>query len=266
MTLALVGSAMAATDVGTTSVGTGSNTITVQNAKEGQEYKLYKMLDLATHTNTETTALDGFTYTINNDWASFFTSSGAGASYVTVSNNINGVQYVTWNGDNDTDTYAAFGTAAKNYAETNSKVPAGTVIANSANSASFTNVANGYYLVISSLGNAASVASTPANPSQTIQEKNEGITDDKEVLEAAERNGNAASYGTENDAAVGDVITFRATVKLVKDSTKVTYHDEMGNELTFLSTGDYAVITAKGSDVLVRIRKFKLYTVIADPK
>ena len=104
----------------------GTNSITVAGAKEGETYKIYKMLDLAVHQNTTTNAYDGFSYTLNEDWKDFWTGQGAGAAYIQT-NSVGSNTYVVWK--NSTADMETFGKAA---AAAQDKGPAGKAAAISA--------------------------------------------------------------------------------------------------------------------------------------
>ena len=45
-----------------------NDSITINNAKAGETYKIYKMLDLSVNSEETPTA---YTYTVNEDWADF---------------------------------------------------------------------------------------------------------------------------------------------------------------------------------------------------
>ena len=70
----------------TTAFAAGTNTITVNNAQNGETYNIYKMLDLIVNGD-----LSAYSYTVNENWKGFFTGSGAGTAYV----NIDDLGYVT---------------------------------------------------------------------------------------------------------------------------------------------------------------------------
>lgn len=219
------------------------NTITVQNAVNGEKYNIYKMLDLSVSgLDTESTADDSYRYTINEKWNAFWTGTGAGAAYITT-NTSGSDTYVVWKDDmKSAAKMEAFGKAAAAFAAT---VEAdGTEVTAQNDTAAWTGLDNGYYLVTSTLGIAASVASTPATQDNVISEKNSGNTTDKEVEEAEERNGTAASWGDANDAQIGDTVNFRAKVSIAKNSIKVVYHDKMGQELDWTGIDHVKVYTS----------------------
>lgn len=228
----------------------GTNSITVSGAKNGETYNIYKLLDLsvAGMETTNDTTDDSYRYTINEKWAGFWTGTGAGAAYITT-NTSGSYTYVTWKDDKKTAAdMEAFAKAASKYATDNSIAPdadAVTTVSTGTAVASWSGLDNGYYLVTSTYGTAASVASTPSNPAQTISEKNTDNTSDKEVQEAAERNGTPASWPAEkaNDAAIGDTIVFRSKVSIVKNTINLIYHDTMTDGLTWTGASGTKVYT-----------------------
>ena len=60
--------------------GEKNDSITVNGAKAGETYSLYKLFDLVVDSETAPSA---YTYTVNADWADFFAAGGAGAQYIT---------------------------------------------------------------------------------------------------------------------------------------------------------------------------------------
>jgi LPXTG-motif cell wall-anchored protein len=197
------------------------------------------MLDLTVNDETPPTA---FRYTINSKWSGFWTT-GAGKDYINT-NSSGSETLVTWKDDKKTAAdMEAFGKAAAAYAKDNSITPDKDAVEAANDAAGWTGLDNGYYLVTSTYGTEASVASTPANPAQTISEKNSENTTDKDVQEAAERNDATASWGDENDAAVGDTVNFRAQVNIAKNSINVKYHDTMTEGLDWTGTANTKVYT-----------------------
>lgn len=217
----------------------GSNTITVSGAQDGETYKIYKMLDLSVGYDSSTPpAPNAYRYTLNGKWGGFWTT-GAGKDYIDT-NTAGSVTYVVWkDGKNTAADMEAFGKAAAKFAEDNHISPDGDAkTVGTGVTAEWTGLDNGYYLVTSTYGTAASVASTPANPVQTIREKNPANTVEKKVLAGG-------TAGSANHAAVGDTITFVAKVTIAKHSTNVVYRDTMGPELTWTGAANVKVYTAE---------------------
>lgn len=217
------------------------NTITINGAKVGQTYKVYKMLDLKTDSSNE-----AFSYTVSSDWEAFFTGEGAGAAYVTINDN----GYVEWKAGKETaDETAAemekFGKAAAAYAKSKSATASQKA---TADPLVFTGLESGYYLITSTYGTLAMVDTTPTTPNATVNEKNSTPVPDKEVKEDSTQN-----WGKENDAQIGDTVYYKTKLTLQKGALKYVMHDKMDDGLTFntesveikgLTEGtDYTVVT-----------------------
>lgn len=67
-------------------------TITISNAIKGQDYKIYKILELESF-NADS-GKEAYSYKIATGWNEFFTNNGEGSKYVDVKND-----YVTWKND-----------------------------------------------------------------------------------------------------------------------------------------------------------------------
>lgn len=217
----------------------GSNSITVGGAKDGETYNIYRMLDLSVDNETNPTS---YRYTLNNTWEDFWTI-GAGKDYIDT-NKAGSDTYVVWKGSmNSAEQMEPFAKAASKYASDHSIAADYAAVIAASGTAKWDSIDNGYYLVTSTYGIAASVASTPTNSVQTIQEKNNENTVEKKVQENVERNRVTASWKDSNDAQIGDAITFRSKVSIAKNSVKVVYHDTMNSGFTFSGIGSVKVYT-----------------------
>jgi len=218
------------------------NTITVTGARGGETYKIFKMMDLSVNEEAGdgTSKPTAYRYTVNSLWSEFFTT-GDGKGYIDVDSN----GYVTWKeGKKTADDMETFGKAAEAYAATKNLASVKDAQTPAADgSIAFDELDPGYYLITSTNGNKAIVDTTPDNPSVSVAEKNPINTSDKDVLEAEERNGHGGAYGKENDAQIGDTITFRATVDIKKDTRNVVYHDTMTEGLTWTGVSATKVYT-----------------------
>ena len=194
---------------------TKNDSITVTNAKPGETYKIYKLFDLKVNDEIEPTA---YTYTVNSDWEAFFAAGGAGAAYVT----LNAAGEVTEISD-----AAALAKAAAEWSGKPAEKDSVTV-AEGGNTAVFSDLEDGYWLITSTLGTIAMTETTPDASAVTVNEKNHEDTIEKEVLEDASGN-----YGESNDLQVGDLVSFQSTVKIVKGTRNVVVHDKMTAGLTF---------------------------------
>lgn len=194
------------------------NTITVTGAQANETYNIYKMLDLSV--NADKTA---YTYTVNEAWENFFKESGTGAAYV----NIDEQGYVTWK-DNSAN-MEAFAKAAAAFAAEKKVSGAALAITPTADSnITFAGLDSGYYLITSTNGTLAMVATTPRQTDVTVAEKNPDSTITKEVQEDS-----TAAWGTENSAQIGQTVNFKVTLHIQKGARNYIMHDVMDNGLSF---------------------------------
>ncbi len=196
---------------------TGNCSITVENAKKDQTYKLYKMLDLSV--NADNTA---YSYTVNTAWENFFKEGANGRKYVTITEG-----FVTWQ---EEASPADFAKDAEDFAK--SLTPLDTYNATADGSHIFNNLDAGYYLVTSSMGTKATVGTTPGTPNPAIQEKNVAPENDKKVEENSEIGVNDA-YGKTNDATIGETVKFQSTITAQAGAENYMFHDTMDAGLTF---------------------------------
>ena len=196
-------------------------TITINNAIAGQEYKIYKILDLESYDTTGGKNL--YSYKPADDkWKTFF-EAGAGKDYVTINDN----GYVEWKAEAKADELAQKALA---YATdvSNNITAAGTDTA-TATTVTFNNLGLGYYLVDSTAGTLCGLDTT--NPNMTIQEKNGKPTVDKKI----NLDGHAAftSLGEKNSVNLGDIVVFQTTINVQPGAKNYILHDKMDNDLTF---------------------------------
>lgn len=243
LTLALCGAAYA--DGETTETGT----ITINNAQNGFEYKVYRIFDVATHdaATGDPAAYSAVTYTVNSAWSGFFATGAAGLTYVDIDS---ATGLVSWKADKNKEAdVAAFAKAAKEWAATNSVAAVATTTASGA-TVTFSNLPLGYYLVSSSVGALCALDTTM--PNATISEKN-GVPDVvKEVKEDSTGN-----FGKANDADIGQKVEFRTKITVVAGATSYVLHDKMDAGLTFDST---SVVVKCGDTTLTANTDYTLTT------
>lgn len=215
--------------------------ITINNAVNGQIYKIYRILDLQYNGTA-----NSFRYVKNTKWGTFVDTQTA---YLTV-DPTTGV--VTWT---NTDT-ADNGTAIKELAKaagkyvkdnTTSLADDGSKVAASG-TVTFDRLPLGWYLVVSDLTNDAICSIDTTAKEVTIKEKNGVPTVTKEVEYAS------GSWGQGNDGNVGDTVNFQTTI-YVTDGNPTNYvlHDKMSNGLDFKEDS----IVVKKND-----ERFTDYTVV----
>lgn len=211
---------------------TGS--ITISNAVEGEDYAAYKMFDF-TPTEDGSSGL----YTIADGWANFVT--GDGAAYVEVADN-------TVKAKENVD-MAAFAKAALAYAEANSIAPAASATAETENVV-FDGLALGYYVVDSSVG--ALCALTNTNSNATLIEKNSTPSLEKKILE------DGATVDA-NNVAIGDTVTYQATIVVGKGAQNYVMHDKMDAGLTYTGVTSVTV-----NNVAVDAANYEVVTDVTD--
>ncbi|MBQ6819167.1 MAG: SpaH/EbpB family LPXTG-anchored major pilin [Clostridia bacterium] len=205
---------------------TGS--ITVKAASDNEDYTIYKLFDLTYSGNNYSYTLDD-----NSPWKAFFTT-GAGNQYVTVDANNN---VVTWTEGKAAADLAA---AAIAYAKGDDAIKAaGTTKTGAGADLVFDNLTFGYYLVDSTLGALCALNTNAADVD--VDEKNVEPTITKEVQEDSNN-----AWETQNDAAIGETVNFKATINIGKGAELLTMHDEMDDGLTY---GSVTQITLNGQPV-----------------
>lgn len=245
----------------TVALADGTNTITVNKAEPGATYKIYKMMSL-------TNSGANYAYKVESGWQAFFRAAdaekgitaGPGADYVTIDDN----GYVTWNTGKDAANLAPL---AVQYVTDNSTTvtAANTIIATKPTTGDckveFTGLESGYYLITSTNGTKAIIASTPTNKTEFITEKNTNPTTGKEVQEDSD-----STWGSANSAQIGDTVNFKATVTIRPGAVNYVMHDVMADGLTFdaSSVKVYTTWTAPGAQNNVELPGGN-YTVTASP-
>lgn len=190
--------------------------ITINNAVKGQEYSVYQILYLESYD----AAANAYSYKANSAWESWLETQ---TSYVSIDSQ----GYVTWVATGDSAT-AEFAKLAQAYAKQESMTSDPTAVTATSTTVSFTGLKLGYYLVDSTLGTLCSLDTT--NSSVTIREKNAAPSNEKTVEEDS-----TGSYGSVNDADIGQTVNFKSTITLPKGSENVVFHDEMSKGLSLNS-------------------------------
>ena len=204
--------------------------ITIENAKKGQEYKAYRVFDFIPSNSDMSSGV----YKLSSKFADFTSNSfkvenGVIAGTITES-------------ENGKPTVAAQAAAVQlgkdvmNFVAKKGISEDGSNIAKEDASLEISVDAFGYYVVNSSLGVAVAVDTT--HPNATIAEKNDIPHTEKKVQE-----GNA--WGDTSDANIGDKVYYKSIVKIpVGGVHNVTFRDEMTDSLTLdpksiaISVGD----------------------------
>lgn len=210
-----------------TTTATEKGTITINKAIDGQTYTIYKLLDLESYVPETATQTGLYSYKPAAEWKSFFETAEA-KKYITVDKN----GYANWvKGANQ----AEFAQEALDYATANNISNKGTKPASN-NTVKFEHLDLGYYLVDSSVGSLCVLNTT--NPDLTIAEKN-GVPS----VEKGVSNTQNGTYGTSNNASIGDTVYFQTTITAQPGAQNYVLHDKMTKGLTLKND---SIVVKKG--------------------
>lgn len=203
---------------------TEKGTIKINNAIEGQTYKIYKMLTLESYEPvTDSTGKETGLYSYkpaNDQWKEFF-ENGAGQEYVTINEN----GYVEWKAGVGEEKAADLAQKALTYAtDSKNQITAVGSVGAQATTVTFNNLDLGYYLVDSSLGALCDLTTTNLNVE--ILEKNGVPTVDKKVYEKVYE---GTDYADINYANIGDTVSFKITVHVKKGACNYKLYDKMSD-------------------------------------
>lgn len=207
--------------------------ITVQGAVNGEIYSIYKIFDVTGYDMT--TNPHKITYKVTDGWASFFEKGNPGANYVTLDskNQISGTTL-------DSSTAPEFAAAAIEWAkDSNHNIKATDSKTANGDSVTFANVADGYYLVDTSLGALCSLDNVTGNAAK-ISEKNKVPSVEKKVK-------SGDNYDSSNSAKIGDTVEYKTTITINGSVEKVVLYDKMDAGLTFNETS--VKVKVGGADV-----------------
>lgn len=217
-------------------------TITITNAKEGETYKLYKILSLESYSYTGNDKDKGnYAYTLTGDtkWDSFIKNQATQYFKFDDTN-----KYLTWTGTMDEARVKDFAQLALKFArnESNNVQPLQKVEKTKSSTVKFDNLGLGYYLVDSSVGSLCVLNTT--NPDLTIAEKN-GVPS----VEKGVKNIQNGTYGTSNNASIGDTVYFKTTITAQPGAQNYVLHDKMTEGLTFDKNSVNVTLHKKATNV-----------------
>lgn len=194
---------------------TGSGSITIDKAINGETYTAYKIFDVVS-SKVEADGSKTYVYTVAKGWADFFELSNV-KDYVTVDKNGQPAWVESKKSDIDLQ---AFAKLALDYASKTSTITGKTATA-ADNKAVINGLTAGYYVVSTTAGSLCILNTNGGN--LKIDEKNEAPTIDKKI---------EGSKST-NDAAIGDVVNYTVTIHAKKGATGYVLTDTMTKGLTF---------------------------------
>lgn len=221
-------------DEGTSSTKKG--TITITNAKEGETYKLYKILSLESYSYTGNDKDNGnYAYTLTGDtkWDNFIETKATDYFEFDKTNT-----YLTWKGSTDETRVKEFAQLALKYARTksNNVQPLKEVERTKSSTVKFDDLDLGYYLVDSSVGSLCVLNTT--NPDLTIAEKN-GVPS----VEKGVSNIQNGTYESTNNVSIGDTVYFQTTITAQPGAQNYVLHDKMTKGLTLKND---SIVVKKG--------------------
>lgn len=210
---------------------TGS--ITVEKAKAGETYSIYKIFDVVSYDTSVSPSK--IVYKVTSEWKDFFAIGNAGVKYITLDKN-DQVSKTSLDASNAAD----FAKDAIEWANTKKIKATASEVADE-KGVTFTDVADGYYLVNTSLGALCSLNNVTGN-NALVSEKNSVPSVEKKVK-------NGSVYGDSNSAKIGDTVDYQTTITITGNVKNVVLHDKMEKGLTFdnnsvkvrVDNGDVAV-------------------------
>ena len=194
---------------------TGS--ITVEKAKAGETYSIYKIFDVVSY--DASVSPSKIVYKVTSEWKDFFAIGNAGVKYITLDKN-DQVSKTSLDASNAAD----FAKDAIEWANTK-KIKATASEVAGENGVRFTDVADGYYLVNTSLGALCSLNNVTGN-NALVSEKNSVPSVEKKVK-------NGSVYDDSNSAKIGDTVDYQTTITITGNVKNVVLHDKMEKGLTF---------------------------------
>ena len=212
-------------DATATAAATGTGSITIENAVTNQTYKIYRILNLEYHADT-----NSYRYTANGAWEGFILREN---NNFKLDKETGAVTWINTNPENNGTAIQQIANSAGKYAEyTPNNVQEDGSAKATGITLTFSNLPLGWYLVVSDLvdldkGALCSIGTT--DPNAVIREKNSKPTIEKEVYEGD-------TLGYSNDAGIGDTVKFQTRIHVTDGNpTNYVLHDTMSNGLKFNS-------------------------------
>lgn len=213
--------------------GDGNVTLTIENAKPGATYNVYKLADV-----TVSEAGNAYSYRSTAAWAGFWKA----AQYDGLTVGEGDLPYFVWEkGTADDSIGAIIADAAKKYATDNSVVADKTIDVPADDTVETKNITdtlsgNGYYMVLSSMG-FASMLDTAQGGKLTISEKN--LT--PSIIQFIKGDvGNEKQRLYNETVAVGDIRTIQAIIEVPSKATGLKATFDLADGLTFVKVSDFA--------------------------
>lgn len=271
--MAVAGFAGASTAMADT---TNKTDITISKATNGDEFSAYRLLNLTTSAEGETT---NYSYTVNNKYQTVLKQAidelnGDAAGAPTTDAEI--IDYITKNVASNDSTDATKVTARK-FAETvRTKITSDpsitadkTTTKTESQDAQFTNMDQGYYLIVqtaaaSADGNTMSqvILDTHGQSATKVTVKKDSVSLTKKVQENQDGVDNPAADNWQDgaDYNIGDMVPFQLTGTLPTDyanynAYKYVFHDSASNGLTFNVNNAELKVYAVNGDTKTELKK-----------
>ena len=255
---------------------TNKTDITISKATNGDEFSAYRLLNLTTSTEGGTT---NYSYTVNNKYQTVLKQAidelnGDAAGAPTTDAEI--IDYITKNVASNDSTDATKVTARK-FAETvRTKITSDpsitadkTTTKTESQDAQFTNMDQGYYLIVqtaaaSADGNTMSqvILDTHGQSATKVTVKKDSVSLTKKVQENQDGVDNPAADNWQDgaDYNIGDMVPFQLTGTLPTDyanynAYKYVFHDSASNGLTFNVNNAELKVYAVNGDTKTELKK-----------
>lgn len=208
-------------------VNTNQGSIKISNVKNGETYKIYRILDLDSYNYpTGNPDVGNYSYTYkqgdNNatEWKNFIdTNTGDGKYFKRTGSTVS--KYFTANDGVKGEDIAK---AALQYVNDNGIEADYSYPATADGSYTFEHLPLGYYLVESTVSALCSLDTT--NPNQTIKVKYDEPTVTKEIVDTE-------GLVSNTTAKIGDLITYHVNIPVKKGATNYVFHDELETGLKY---------------------------------
>ncbi len=226
-------------------------TITVNNALVGEDYNLYRILDLSTDfTGTK------FTYTVpaNGEWDAFYAQNDVKEILKIDAES----KVVTWKEDVEgSNGAAALAKLALAYVKQNSSVNATATKTADSTTVKFEGLDYGYYLLNTSIGSVCSLDSN--NTAVVINDKQPTPILDKKIWYDY-----IEDWSDMNTAGIGDTVHYKITLSNVNNINNLEFIDTLSNGLTFKP--ETLKVNCHGVDVSAGENTYKLVTAPEAPQ
>lgn len=210
--------------------------IVINNAIEGNDYKIYRLLKLESYSG------EHYSYKLESGWEGFIQTNGAKYlnedenGYITIKSGAN----LRW-----------FAKEALAFAKTANLATDATDTKNAtSDTVTFDNLPLGYYVVGSTVGSLCELNTT--DKEATIQDKNEQPSVVKEIRDVNNQ------LVSSNSVNVGDAVTFQLTINVKPGAENYVVHDKMDDNLTFIqlssaktNTNEQVIIQPTGQEIVV---------------